>query len=235
MVNSTSVLAPIPSSFAAGMRAASPIVLGYLPIGFALGVLASTAGFTVGEVGLMSALVYAGSSQFIAAGMFAAGAGAPAIISTTFLVNLRHLLMSTALVPSLRHLPAWQSGLISFGITDETFAISTAMLQGRTASAPFMAGLHLACQASWFFSTIAGAILGEAASNTSALGLDFALPAMFVGLLMPHLRGDGVRSRAISALVGAGAALFITVLFPGSGWSVIGATLIAAAVGVMLR
>lgn len=225
----------VPASFAAGMRAASPVVLGYLPIGFALGVLASTAGFTVAEVGLMSALVYAGSSQFIAAGMFAGGAGAPAIISATFLVNLRHLLMSTALVPSLRHLPAWQNSLLSFGITDETFAISTALLQGRSATAPFMAGLHLTCQGSWFLATVAGAMLGQSASSSSALGLDFALPAMFVGLLVPHLKGEGAGARVASALVGAGAALAITLLFPSSGWSIIGATLIAATVGVMLR
>lgn len=234
-MNPSPALSPIPSSLAAGMRAASPVVLGYLPIGFALGVLAGTAGFTVAEVGLMSALVYAGSSQFIAAGMFAGGAGVPAIISATFLVNLRHLLMSTALVPSLRHLPAWQNSLLSFGITDETFAISTAVLQGRSATAPFMAGLHLTCQASWFFSTVVGAMLGQTASSSSALGLDFALPAMFIGLLVPHLKGEGAASRSTAALAGAGAALVITLLLPGSGWAVIGATLIAATVGVMLR
>jgi len=230
-----STLLPAPKRFREGLRTATPIVLGYVPIGFAFGVLARTAGLSVAEIGLMSLIVYAGSSQFIGAAMIGAGAAAPAIISTTFLVNLRHMLMSTTLVPSMRTNPAWQNSLLAYGITDETFAVSTSVLAGRTASAAYMAGLHVTAQAFWVVASVAGALAGQLAGNSEALGLDFALTAMFVGLLMPHLRGQGRRPRLVSALVAAGTAVTVAVAFSAASWSIIVATLVAATVGVMAQ
>jgi len=223
-----------PATFAAGMRAALPIVLGYLPIGFAFGVLAQTAGFSVAEVGLMSLLVYAGSAQFIGAEMVAAGAAAPAIISTTFLVNLRHLLLSTALLPSLRQNPPAVNALLSYGITDETFAVNASLLRGRPIGPAFVAGLHITSQASWIAASIAGALAGGIATNQEALGLDFALSAMFIGLLVPQLRGEGANRRRIAAVVAAAVAVAMGLLGQPS-WGVIAATVVAATVGVMLR
>jgi 4-azaleucine resistance transporter AzlC len=226
---------PLPYTFADGVRAAGPVMLGYVPIGFAFGVLARSAGLSVAETGLMSLLVYAGSAQFIGTGLLAAGVAAPAIISTTFLVNLRHLLMSTALVPSLRQNAPWENALLAYGITDETFAVNTAVLQGRPASRPFVAGLHIFSQTAWVVASVVGALAGHLVGNTAAFGLDFALPAMFVGLLMPNLRGEDRRPRSVAAVVAAVLAVAIAVLFPGSSWGIIGATLAAATVGVMLR
>lgn len=230
-----STLLQAPSRFREGLRAAAPIVLGYTPIGFAFGVLARTAGFTVAEIGLMSLIVYAGSSQFIGAAMFGAGAAGPAIVSTTFLVNLRHLLMSTALVPSMRANPAWQNTLLAYGITDESFAVSSTVLQGRPAAPAFMAGLHITAQSAWVVASVLGALAGQMAGNTESLGLDFALTAMFVGLLMPHLRGEGRRSRMLSAVVAAAVAVTIAVGLAAASWSIIVATLVAATVGVMVE
>jgi len=224
-----------PASFADGVRAATPVILGYLPIGFAFGVLARTAGLTVAEVFLMSVVVYAGASQFIGASMFAAGANPVAIISATFLVNLRHLLMSTALVPSLRQNPAWQNALLAYGITDETFAVNTAILQGRTGAPAFVAGLHLAAQSTWVAVSVVGALAGQMASNTRALGLDFALPAMFIGLLLPNLRGQDQSARLASAGAAALVAVSLAMLFPASGWGTILAALVGATLGAMLK
>lgn len=85
------------ATVASGAAAAWPICLGYFPIGLAFGVVAQKAGITPVEIGLMSCLVYAGSAQFIAVSMLASGAGTFAVILTTFTINLRHLLMSSAL------------------------------------------------------------------------------------------------------------------------------------------
>lgn len=226
---------PLPSSLAEGVRAASPVILGYVPIGFAFGVLARGAGLSVAETGLMSLLVYAGSSQFIGASLIAAGTAVPVILSTTFLVNLRHLLMSTALVPSLRQNPSWMNSLLAYGITDETFAVNTAVLQGRQANPSFVAGLHIAAQSSWVAASVVGALAGEVAVNTAALGLDFALSAMFVGLLVPHLTGRDRKPRLTSAIVAAVLAAAILAVFPGASWSIIAATVLAATVGVLLQ
>ena len=228
-------LVPAPARFSDGVRAAVPVVLGYVPIGFAFGVLARTAGLTVAEIGLMSIIVYAGSAQFIGAGMFAAGAAAPAIISTTFLVNLRHLLMSTALAPSFRETSAWENALLAYGITDETFAVSSSVLQGRPASPGYIAGLHVTSQSSWVLASVAGALAGQMVGNTQRLGLDFALTAMFIGLLMPHFRGAGHAARIMAGVV-AGIVAVVAAAFLGlSSWAIIAATLVAATVGVMVE
>lgn len=229
---------PLTSTFAQGVRAASPVLLGYMPIGFAFGILARGAGLSVAEIGLMSLLVYAGASQFIGASLIAAGTALPVIISTTFLVNLRHLLMSTALVPSMRHNPAWQNSLLAYGITDETFALNTALLQGRQANPGFVAGVHVAAQGTWVVASLVGALAGQVVGNstiTQLLGLDFALPAMFVGLLVPNLTAGERRPRLGAALVAAATCVAVAVLFPGTSWAVMAATMAAATVGVMLK
>lgn len=230
---SSELLLP-PATFRAGVKAATPIILGYLPIGFAFGVLARTAGLSVAEVGLMSLLVYAGSSQFIGVDMLAAGAGIPAILSTTFLVNLRHLLLSTALLPSFKENKPWQNGLLAYGITDETFAVNASVLQGRPIGPGYVAGLHVTAQSSWVIASAVGALAGQMAGNHEALGLDFALSAMFIGLLMPHLRGDGAPRRRVAAVVAAATAVLMALAGLPS-WGIITATVLAATVGVMMR
>jgi predicted branched-subunit amino acid permease len=95
-------------SFLQGIKDCIPTVLGYLSIGFAAGVVEKTAGLSVLEIALMCLLIYAGSAQFIAAGMIVAKGSIAAIIFTIFFVNLRHLLMSAALSPYFRHLTPFE-------------------------------------------------------------------------------------------------------------------------------
>lgn len=98
--------------FVAGARACLPVVLGYMVVGLAFGIVARTAGLSVAEVVVMSLILYAGSAQFVVAGLLGAGAAAPAVIATVFLVNLRHVLYSAALAPHVRRVPTWQNALI---------------------------------------------------------------------------------------------------------------------------
>lgn len=221
--------------YLAGVRAALPIVLGYLPIGFAYGVLAKTSGLTVAEVALMSVVVYAGSSQFIGSKMIGAGDPLGAIISTTFLVNLRHLLMSAALVPTMRHIPTWKSALLSYELTDESFAVISATLQGRPANPRWVAGLQLTSQLSWVVTSVIGALTGGLIGNNPAFGLDFALPAMFIGLLLLQMGpGNQPRKQVIVAVVAAVASVLVAYLVPGR-WNVMTAAVVAATLGVILR
>lgn len=222
--------------YLAGMKAALPIVLGYVPIGFAYGVLAKTSGLTVAEVALMSVVVYAGSSQFIGSKMIAAGDPLGAVISTTFLVNLRHLLMSAALVPSMRQIPPWKSALLSYELTDESFAVISATLQGRPANPEWVAGLQITSQLSWIVTSVIGALTGGLIGNNPAFGLDFALPAMFIGLLLLQMGNNGGERRKpiIVAVVAASVSILVASLIPGR-WNVITATVVAATLGVILR
>lgn len=217
------------SRFWLGAKNAWPVVMGYGPIGFAYGVLAAQAGLTPWETGTMSLLVYAGASQFIAVGMLGAGAGWAAIAATTFLVNLRHLLMSAALSPYFPAVRRRVLAALSFFVTDESFAVGSGVFARRgSGDANFFAGLSITAYVSWFAASMAGAFVGGAVDVPAALGLDFALTAMFIGLLAGSLRG---RPAAVAA---ATAAVVAVVSAPMLGrWSVMAAAIVAASAGVV--
>lgn len=175
------------SSLLYGARQALPIVLGYIPVGFAYGVLAQKSGLGLLNAVAMSIIVFAGSAQLIAAGLFGAGAAPLAIILTTFVVNLRHLLMSAALAPKLKGWKKWQIALFGYELTDETFALHTMRM---TKSSPPIAetfGVNITAQSSWVIGSIAGYLAGGQIADVRPIGLDYALPAMFIALLVPQV------------------------------------------------
>ena len=157
-------------AFGAGVRQAVPIMFGYGPIGVAYGVLARQAGLTLAQTVAMSIFVYAGSSQFIAAGMLGAGAGFLPIVSTTLLVNLRHLLMSAALSPHLGGLRRSFLALFAFHITDETFALHSANLDRGPAHPWLLLGINLASYGTWVLSSLLGGLFGSILPDPARLG-----------------------------------------------------------------
>lgn len=214
------------SDFLNGMRLAIPVVLGYLPVGFAFGVLAVKAGMTPVTVGLMSYFVYAGSAQLITAGLLAVGTGSANIIITTFIVNLRHLLMSAALTPYLRSwgkpLQAW----FSFEMTDETFAANLGRFCSSGVNKGETLGLNFTAHCGWVAGGVAGALFDSAIGDVRPLGLDFALPAMFIALLLPHF----YLPRRLLALV-SGAFLSLSFALLGAGqWNIMLATICASSI-----
>ncbi len=161
------------SFFKDGLSAGWPICLGYLPIGMAFGVLAQKAGLTPVQIGLMSLLVFAGSSQFIAVSMISAGASAAAIITTTFVVNMRHVLMSSALAVYLRSAHRGLLALYAYGVTDESFAVNLPRFNAHEWSLGRAMVVNHAANLTWFFSTVAGGIGGRFIPE-GALGIDYA-------------------------------------------------------------
>jgi len=209
-----------------GAAAAWPICLGYFPVGLALGVLADQAGIPFWAVGLMSVLVFAGSAQFIAVAMLAAGASAWPIVMTTFVVNLRHILMSSALAVFLPGLSRGFLSLFAYGITDESFAVNmTRFRKGQWDRWRALVVNHLSNLA-WIVSTMAGSLAGQFIPR-GALGIDYALTGMFICLLVYQLRGR------IYVLTGVAAAIIATVwylLVPGNSYIVV-ASAVAATIG----
>ncbi|MHB9145901.1 MAG: AzlC family ABC transporter permease [Symbiobacteriia bacterium] len=228
----TKPLAGLPRSpeWAAGVRLALPIVFGYGAIGLAFGVVARTSGLSVGEVAAMSLLVYAGSAQFIGANLLVTGATAAVVIGTTFLVNLRHLLLSAALAPSVTELPTARQSALAFGLTDETFVAAAGALEGRPASAPFLGGLFLTSYSAWVAATVLGAVLGNWLGGLRAWGLDFALPAMFIALLVMQLR----HRRQVLVAIAAGVLSVLGMLYLPDNYNVLAATILAAGAGAAL-
>ena len=216
-----------------GALRAVPIILGYLPIGLAFGVLASTAGLSIYSAVAMSVFVFAGSAQLISVGMIDVGAGVAAITMTVFLVNLRHMLMSAYLAPHLGRLKTWQQVLFSYEITDESFAVHSAYFrkQGVPPTAQLF-GVNAAAHLAWISGTLLGAWLGAYLTfDIDAYGVDYALPAMFIALLVMQI--ENVR-HVIIALLSASLGL----LFYLGGMNqlyIILATVIAATVGVFMK
>lgn len=222
--------------FGDGVRAALPVVLGYLSIGFAAGVVERAAGLSVAEVLLLSTVLYAGSAQFVAAGMIVAASPVSAIVVTIFFVNLRHLLLSAALTPALARLPAWKNALIGAQLTDESFVVAwSRVANGRALTGAWMAGLNVAPWTAWALANVAGATFGQALGDSRALGFDFALAAMFAALLVLQLGVQKARVRALAVAAIAAALSIAVALFVPGNWNIILATLAAATCGLMLE
>src|SRR5687768_2624482 len=111
------------AEFLRGVRDTLPLILGAIPFGIIFGVIATASGLSPSATMAMSLLVFAGSSQFIAAGLVGQSVATAFIILTTFVVNLRHMLYSATLAPHMRHLPQRWLLPLGFWLTDESFAI----------------------------------------------------------------------------------------------------------------
>lgn len=205
-----------------------PIIFGYIPIGFAYGVLAQKSGLSTGSTLMMSLLVFAGSAQLIAVGLFAAGSGPATIIATTFIVNLRHLLMSASLAPFLRNWKKLQQACFAFQLTDETFAVhSSRFLQGDQPRSETLA-INIIAQSAWISGSLLGVLAGGLISDVKPIGLDYALPAMFTALLVWQMTS----LERVAAALTAGLLSTILLLAGFEQLHVILATLIGATLGV---
>ncbi|HHY46081.1 MAG TPA: AzlC family ABC transporter permease [Firmicutes bacterium] len=231
MWSSTRTQSPRLQLFLLGVQSAIPIMAGYIPVGFAYGVLARQSGLSLLQSTAMSIVVYAGSSQFIAVSMLAGGGAVGAVISTTLLVNLRHLLFSASLAPYFRRFPSPVLAFLSFGITDETYAVGIGQYPDREPRGAQVLGLHLASYLSWIIGSCIGAAAGGIVGDGARWGLDFALPGMFIALLIGQIK-DGI-TLIVAMLSGL---ISITLArFHSATWGVIPATIISAAVGVVFK
>lgn len=214
-----------------GFHRSIPVCLGYLSIGFAFGVMAAGVGLGYLETTLMSILVYAGSAQFIAVGMIGEQIAILTIALTTFLVNLRHLLMSAALAPGLGHLSRLQQAIFAYQLTDESFALhSLDFKKENDPPVKRIIATNMAAHLAWVTGSIAGAWTGGMLTDLEQLGLDFALPAMFIFLLVIQLASIKYILAAILA-VGLSLLLF---RYLGGHWYIIISTMIAATAGLCI-
>lgn len=220
---------PARPNWLTGVTRALPIVLGYIPIGFAFGVLAQKNGISALNAVLMSLLVYAGSAQLIAVGLLGAGAPSLSVILTTFIVNLRHLLMSAALAPFLTRWRKPRLAAFAFELTDETFAAHAARFPEGEPNPTETLALNATAQSAWVLGSGLGALAGQRIPTVEPLGLDYALPALFITLLVLQIKHK----------IQVGVALVTGLLAVGllrmglEQWSIIVATLVGATLGVI--
>lgn len=223
-------------TFLKGMAAGLPVALGYIPIAVTFGLLANAAGIPNHVSIMMSLLVFAGASQFVGVSLLAAGVTHWEIVLTTFILNLRHFLMTASISQRIsRGTPKKTLALASFGVTDETFTVASLRREAEL-SPSFMLGLNLAAFGAWNIGTWIGVFLGAGLPASLQASMGIALYAMFIGLLVPSMRVS--RAVLVISLLAAGIHSLLHWLPPlqglSTGWSIIITTVLAAAAGALL-
>lgn len=211
-----------------GVRAGVPVILGYIPVGIAYGIMARQAGFTLLQTGGMSVFVFAGASQMMAVGMYAQGASIAAMIITTFILNLRHIIMSVCIMNRMRSADTKTRLLAAFGVTDESFAVFTTEKEENISPA-FFFGLFTSTYASWVVGSLIGAVSSDILPELLTASLGIALYAMFIGLLVPDLTKNW-RLAALAVLTAL--CNFLFTQFMSSSRALIISALLCAFIGV---
>jgi 4-azaleucine resistance transporter AzlC len=178
------------AAFAAGMRDTVPMLVGAAPFGLIFGTLVGASKMAPWYGQLMSLTVFAGSSQFIAAGLVASNTGMLVIWFTTLIVNMRHMLYAATLLPHVAHLPARWRWLLGFLLTDESFAVMAGYYQKRGTPMDghwYFLGSGLAMYFNWQAWTLVGLLFGAIFPQLQNMGLDFAMVATFIAIVVPQL------------------------------------------------
>jgi 4-azaleucine resistance transporter AzlC len=178
------------------------MLVGAAPFGVIFGALAIGSGLPVWMTLGMSALVFGGSSQFVAVSLISSGTALPVIWLTTFVVNLRHALYSATLLPYARTLPARWRWALSFWLTDETFAVVENQLRRHVDvkdGAYYWLGSSLSMYVNWLVWTAVGVLLGQSVPGLANLGLDFAMVATFAAIVALQLRERPILMAALVA------------------------------------
>ncbi len=206
-----------PLTFIDGLKAALPVVIAYVPIGFSFGITATNAGLSAAESLLLSLVIYSGAAQFLAVALFTSGAPLLVSILTLAAMNLRHLLYGPALLKAANAGDKTKlSWLWAFGLTDEVFGAAIGRIAGsrQAFSEPFMLGTGLAAYTAWCGGTALGAAAGGDALNAWPIlhaALTFLYPAMFLSFLLSILSRPQMASVLTATLATlAGMGLFST-------------------------
>jgi len=228
--NNLSVMHPARSEFISGIKAELPLMIGVIPFGMIYGILAISVGLQANAAQAMSAIIFAGSSQFVSAQLF--GLSVPAIINlfTVGVVNLRHALYSASIAPYLQKLPTRWKWILAYLLTDEAYAVSIIHYQQDGDEGDrhwFFLGSGLTLWTTWQVSTAAGIFLG--ASVPASWSLDFTLALTFIALVIPAIKDRASLGAALSAGVVA-VVLFSLPLKSG----LLAASLMGILVGLLL-
>ena len=216
------------SEFRVGFADMLPMLVAYVPIAMLWGTLAAGKGFSPLEAMAMSALVYAGASQFVAIEMWRDPLPIVLMVFTIFVVNLRHVLYSASIARHMDKIPAKLQPLLIYVLTDEAWALLERRALANPLSLGYFIGVAVPLWPTWFLCSTLGAFLGKALGDPAVIGLDFAFAAMFISILVGFWKGP--RTGAVIA-ASAIAAILGKLYVPGAWFIMLGGvTGVAAAV-----
>lgn len=206
------------SEFRRGAISAFPLMIGFIPLAVILGAQASQAGQSFITAYLMTALNFAGGSEFAAVGAWAIVPPVLTITISTFLINSRHVIMGANLAPYIQQESGLRVFFLYFVMCDETWALSMQDIQRRQAqhlgfSFWYHMGVGISLWLMWSWSTALGALIGNSLGDLSHYGFEMALPATFIGLAMGiRPRGRENRRQYIPIIVSFAVAALLAAL-----------------------
>jgi 4-azaleucine resistance transporter AzlC len=213
------------SDFKKGVQSGISIGIGYFPIALTFGLLAKTTGLSIYETVMMSIIVFAGASQYISLSLLTLGTGTFEIILTTFIVNIRHFLMSASLNEKVEEDRTLYKAIYSFGITDETFSV--AATREGTVTTGYIFGVISVSYGSWVVNSGIGHLVGASLPSTLQQSMTVALYAMFIGLLVPSMK-KSVKAIYLASLAAVFHSIFTFTELLSTGWAIVTATILSA-------
>lgn len=221
------------SQFVKGMSHGVPIMLGYLSVSFGFGIMAVKAGLPVSAAVLISALNLTSAGQAAGVTIIAAGGTIIEMILTQLTINIRYALMALSLSQKLdKSFKLPQRLAVSYGITDEIFAVASA--QPEKLSPLYMAGLILVAFIGWVSGTFLGAAAGQLLPKSLTDAMGIVLYGMFIAIIIPPSR----KSKKVLTVVviAAGISILFRYLITAvsGGFAVIISAVAASAAGALL-
>lgn len=218
--------------FKSGLADTWPMMLAFAPIAMLWGTLAAAKGFSPLEAMLMSALVYAGASQFVAIDMWAYPLPIALMVFTVFIINIRHMLYAASISRHMGEIPSrWHIPLM-YILTDEAWALLERKALSHPLTLGYFVGIAFPLWPTWFFSSAIGAFIGTKLPDPALIGLDFAFAAMFITILAGFWKGP--RTGAV-IITSAAVAVLAKIYLPGAWYIVLGGLAGVAVAAIMHR
>ncbi len=177
-----------------------PLSIAVIPWGILAGSLAVEAGLFDIQAQAVSAIVFAGSVQLVGMGLIKAGASLTTLLITTLFLTSRHLLYSATMRTRISHLPVHQRLILGFLLTDELFAVCSHQTR-KQFNFWYAFGAGFSFYFIWQLASLSGIILGQSIPDLDQYGLDFAVAATFIAIVLPTIKKLSVLVTVIIALI----------------------------------
>lgn len=185
-----------------GVSAIMPLCIGDFPFSFIVGALSVSMGMSIWQSTAWSCIVIAGSAQMLALNMIKSGAGLGIIIFTTFIINLRHVLYSASMAEKVRNASLLKKCGLSYALTDEVYATTVKEMENKKEDKYlFYFSVMLTFWACWVFANFLGAVIGSSFPHIQQYGLDFAMVAAFIAIVVPQVKSQACTVAALVASV----------------------------------
>lgn len=196
-------------AFRAALPATIPVLMGYLSIGIAFGLMLEAVGYNVIWSFFMSLTIYAGSGQYMGVELLRDGAALTSVAMLTLILNFRHLVYGLSMLEKFRGM-GWRKLYMIFSLTDETYALlSSARVPERVDPHAYYFAIALLDHAYWILGSVIGSVAG-ALIQFDTTGIDFAMTALFIVIAvdqwknykehLPVFLGFGITLAAVALL-----------------------------------